>query len=81
MPKESSLDTVAGVHASMATIEQATMPYAISAFLRWPVLRNEARPILSVTEISAANDCSKAVAALLERVDEAVSKLSRVVGS
>ena len=30
-PKESALDTVSGVHASMATIEQATMPYAVDA--------------------------------------------------
>ena len=38
-PQESSLDTVAGVKASMATIEQATMPYALDALRRHVSLR------------------------------------------
>jgi hypothetical protein len=43
-PKESSLDTVSGVRASMATIEQATMPYAIDAIRTHTKLRGLVDP-------------------------------------
>jgi hypothetical protein len=67
-PKESALDTVAGVHASMATIEQATMPYAVGAMLDHSSLRALAVPPLNVTELKAALEICKAVATLVKSV-------------
>ena len=46
-PRESALDTVAGVHASMATIEQATMPYAITALKQMGVVMKAAQAKLA----------------------------------
>lgn len=73
-PKESTLDTVANVHASMATIEQATMPYAVAAFSKYSALRNEARPVLTREEVSAANDCCVNVVSLLQEVENAIQE-------
>lgn len=73
-PKESSLDTVAGVHASMATIEQATMPYAITALKKHKELRNKAVPPLTMKELNAVEARCKAVVTLLKSVDRASSK-------
>jgi hypothetical protein len=70
-PTESRLDTVAGVRASMATIEQATMPYALDALRRSPALRGRANPPLTPAEIRAARERTDAVATLLRRVDAA----------
>ena len=67
-PKESALDTVSGVHASMATIEQATMPYAVDAFDRYSSLRAAASPQLTASEIAAATACCGAVSRLLSAV-------------
>ncbi len=73
-PRESALDTVAGVHASMATIEQATMPYAVDAFAKFSSLRDQASPRLTKEEISKADICCKAVVRLLAGVDKAVER-------
>lgn len=70
-PRESTLETVAGVHASMATIEQATMPYAITVLRRHRALRGRARPPLTLTELDAANARVSAVATLLKAVTAA----------
>jgi hypothetical protein len=67
-PTESSLDTVAGLHASMATIEQATMPYAISALKSYPSLRAKATPPLTLTELNTAEARCTAVVTLLSAV-------------
>jgi hypothetical protein len=67
-PQESALDTVAGIHASMATIEQATMGYAVDAFGRFGALRAAASPPLGAPEIGAASACCQAVATLLSAV-------------
>src|SRR4051812_13384722 len=72
-PKESALDTVAGVHASMATIERATMPCAVDAFGRFAALRNRAAPPLSTTEVAAADARCKAVKTLLGKVTTAAN--------
>jgi len=72
-PKESALDTVAGVHASMATIEQATMPYAVDAFAKYPALRAKASPALTTAEITAASACCKSVVTLLANVKGAAT--------
>lgn len=68
LPRESTLDTVAGVHASMATIEQATMPYAITVLRRHKALRDRARPSLTLKELNAAGARVTAVAGLLALV-------------
>jgi hypothetical protein len=73
-PQESALDTVAGVHASMATIEQATMPYTVDAFAKFGSLREQASPPLTKEEISKASTCCKAVVRLLGSVEKAVEK-------
>jgi len=73
-PKESSLDTVAGVHASMATIEQATMPYAITALKSHKELRDQASPPLTMKELNAAEARCIAVNTLLSAVATASSK-------
>src|SRR4051794_14736398 len=70
-PTESSLDTVAGVKASMATVEQATMPYALDAFKRNASLRKLAQPELTVKEIDDAIARSTAVKTLLDAVKTA----------
>jgi Peptidase M15 len=67
-PKESSLDTVSGIHASMATIEQATMPYAITALRNNKALRDRANPPLTVKELTAADARAAAVPSLLSTV-------------
>ncbi|HMH51645.1 MAG TPA: hypothetical protein VK548_15515, partial [Candidatus Acidoferrum sp.] len=73
-PRESSLDTVAGVHASMATIEQATMPYAITALKQHKALRDQASPPLTLKELDAAQERCKAVVTLLTSVTSASTK-------
>jgi hypothetical protein len=73
-PKESSLDTVAGVHASMATIEQATMPYAIDAFKAHKELRESATPPLTMKELNEAGSRCQVVITLLKLVGEASGK-------
>lgn len=70
-PKESSLDTVAGVHASLATIEQATLPYIIAALKRHEELRNKAEPPLTLSQLDEAEARCKAVVSLLASVDRA----------
>jgi outer membrane protein OmpA-like peptidoglycan-associated protein len=70
-PKESALDTVAGVHASMATIEQATMPYAITALGKNKSQRDRANPPLTVKELNAADARAAAVLSLLSAVTAA----------
>jgi hypothetical protein len=67
-PRESSLDTVAGVHASMATIEQATMPYAITALKGHKELREKATPPLTMKELNDAEARCVAVQNLLTSV-------------
>jgi hypothetical protein len=67
-PKESALDTVAGVHASMATIEQATTPYAITALKAHSELRARATPPLTVKELNDAEARAAAVNTLLKSV-------------
>ena len=67
-PQESALDTVAGIHASMATIEQATMGYAVDAFARFAALRAVASPPLASADIGAASACCRAVSTLLAAV-------------
>ena len=70
-PTESSLDTVAGVKASMATVEQATMPYALDALRRNASLRKLAQPELTKEEIDAAIVRTQAVPTLLSAVKTA----------
>ena len=70
-PTESSLDTVAGVKASMATVEQATMPYALDALKRNASLRKLAQPELTVKEIDDAIARVQAVKTLLNSVKTA----------
>jgi len=67
-PRESALETVAGVHASMATVEQATMPYAITVLRRHKALRDRARPPLTLKELNAADARVVAVQKLLAEV-------------
>src|SRR5438067_352922 len=64
-PRESALDTVAGVHASMATIEQATMTYAITQLKSHKDLRDLATPPLTMAELNAAEARCIAVVTLL----------------
>jgi hypothetical protein len=73
-PKESNLDTVAGVHASMATIEQATMPYAITALKKYKSLRNKATPPLTMAELNSAEARCNAVKTLLKSITKASGK-------
>jgi hypothetical protein len=70
-PVESSLDTVAAVKASMATIEQATMPYALDALRKYASLRKLATPELTKTEIDDAITRVNAVKTLLGAVKTA----------
>lgn len=71
IPKESDLDTVAGIKASMATNEQATMDYALDKFLQFEELRKAAVPALTVSELRAGIACCKAVEKLLREVQSA----------
>jgi len=73
-PKESILDTVAGVHASMATIEQATMPYAITALKKHKSLRDKATPPLTMAELNNAEARCNAVSILLKSVTQSSKK-------
>jgi hypothetical protein len=70
-PTESSLDTVAAVKASMATIEQATMPYALDALRKYASLRKLASPELTKKEIDDAIARTTAVKTLLDAVKTA----------
>lgn len=70
-PKESGLKTVAGLPASMATIEQATMPYAVDAFKRFESLRNAANPPLTLQEVKDAEARVIAVKNLVSSVSTA----------
>jgi hypothetical protein len=72
-PRESALDTVAGVAASMATIEQATMSYAITALRGNAALRALADPPLTMAELNAANARAVAVTTLLGLVNTAAA--------
>lgn len=73
-PRESDLDTFAGMSASMATIEQATMPYAITALKKHKSLREKADPPLTLKELNAAEARCVAVTKLLPLVDAAAGK-------
>jgi hypothetical protein len=73
-PTESTLDNVSGVPGNMATIEQATMPYALDAFRAHRALRNRARPPLTLQEIDAAIARTRAVTALLTSVTAAAGR-------
>jgi hypothetical protein len=70
-PTESSLDTLATVKASMATIEQATMPYALDALRKHAALRKLASPELTKEEINDAIARTTAVKTLLDAVKTA----------
>ena len=70
-PTESSLDTLATVKASMATIEQATMPYALDALRKHASLRKLASPELTKEEINDAIARTTAVKTLLDAVKTA----------
>ena len=70
-PKESGLNTVAGLPASMATIEQATMPYAVDAVTRYAALRSLAAPPLTAADLNAAAARCTGVVALLGLVAKA----------
>ena len=52
----------------MATIEQATMPYAVGALLKYASLRDLATPALTVTELKDADARCVAVVTLLKSV-------------
>jgi hypothetical protein len=71
-PRESELGNVVGVPGNMATLEQATMQYALDAFSRYASLRNRANPPLTRAEIAAALERVRAVERLLGAVDAAV---------
>ncbi|MBM2620816.1 hypothetical protein JIG36_35485 [Actinoplanes sp. LDG1-06] len=73
MPRESELDTVAAVPASMATVEQATIPYAITVLRRHKALRDQAQPPLTLKELNAADARVTAVKELLDAVAVASS--------
>lgn len=73
-PRESGLQNVAGLPASMATIEQATMPYAISAMKADKALRDSASPPLTMKELDDAETRCTAVVQLLKSVAGAASR-------
>lgn len=73
-PKESKFDTVAGVHASMASLVQAAMEYSIEALKRHKELRDMASPPLTIKELNAANQRCIDVKTLLELVTKASAK-------
>jgi len=67
-PRESELQTVAGIPASMATTEQATMPYLVGNLRQHAELRDLATPPLTPQEIEAAQQRINSVDALLDSV-------------
>jgi hypothetical protein len=73
-PTESTLDTVAGVKASMATIEQATMAYSITALKKHKTLRDAATPALTKAELNKAEARVLKVDDLLAAVSKASKK-------
>ncbi|GIJ48378.1 hypothetical protein Val02_52640 [Virgisporangium aliadipatigenens] len=73
-PKESTLDTVAGVKASMKSAVQATMIFAVDLINRFPSLRERADPPLTKTELKKAIDRCHGVDALHAAVGKAVAK-------
>lgn len=73
-PQESTLDTVAGIRASMATIEQATMPYAITVLKGHPELWEKASPPLTLQELNDAEERCVAVRTLLNLVADAAAQ-------
>ena len=72
-PRQSELNTVAGLPASMATVEQATMPYAVTALRKFAELRNETNPALTLADVNAADARCAAVVALLNAVTTAAN--------
>lgn len=80
-PKESALDTVAGVHASMATIEQATMPYAVDAIVTHKSLQSLATPALTPAELKSAGGVCAAVVSLLKSVSATGGKASDFISA
>ncbi len=72
-PTESRLRTVSGIRASMATIEQATMPYAIDALRQHAALRARAEPPLTMAELNAAAGRTNAVRTLMDQVQAAAN--------
>jgi Domain of unknown function (DUF4157) len=72
-PKESVLKTVAGVAASLPTIEQATTAYILSALKAHKDLRDLADPPLTLKEIQSAEKRCAAVDSLLKLVAAAVT--------
>jgi hypothetical protein len=73
-PRESDLDTVAGLPASMATVEQATMPYAVDVLRRNPALWTRASPALTKGELDEAGSRCQGVAKLSKAVAVAAGK-------
>jgi hypothetical protein len=71
--RESELETVAGVSASMATINQTTMPNALTALKKSEALRKMANPELTLKEILDAEKRCIDVATLLEAVKAAAN--------
>jgi len=75
-PTESELDTVSGVHASYATIEQATMPYVVDVLARNKDLWAKATPALTKKEIEDATARVKAIEKLLDGVADEAKKMA-----
>jgi len=73
-PRESGLNTLAGVSASMASVEQATMPYAIDALKAHKDLRQRATPEITFKELQDAEARVAAVPELLSAVAAAAAK-------
>jgi len=73
-PTESSLDTAAGVKASMKSAVQATMIFAVDLINRFPALREKADPPLTKAELKEAIARCKAVDTLHAAVRKAVEK-------
>jgi len=73
-PRESDLDTIAGLPASMATVEQATMPYAVDVLRRNPALWIRASPPLTKGELDDAASRCQGVAKLSKAVAVAAGK-------
>lgn len=70
-PRESDLKTTAGISASMATIEQATMAYAITTLKKFKSLRDKAKPALTMKDLNSAETRCIAVSTLLDSVSQA----------
>lgn len=69
--RESSLDTTAGVKASVRSVSQATVPWIIDALERFPQLRQNASQAVTPQEIAAARQRMTATDGLLRSVDNA----------